>query len=127
MFQGLQAFIQFSVTFFSFDVNESDVKERSAPGEGLLDARPDQLPLHVVLLCDVPPLVPPLTFYHQTSAVLGEGLTLTEHFSLYMYTTVHHCTLVPNCTELNRTGQAGKSSPHEMILGWGCKCEPGHN
>ena len=54
MFQGLQAFIQFSVTFFSFDVNESDVKERSAPGEGLLDARPDQLPLHVVLLCDVP-------------------------------------------------------------------------
>ena len=105
MFQGLQAFIQFSVTFFSFDVNESDVKERSAPGEGLLDARPDQLPLHVVLLCDVPPLVPPLTFYHQTSAVLGEGLTLTEHFSLYMYTTVHHCTPLYTGAQLHRVEQ----------------------
>ena len=108
-------FIQLSVTFFSLDVNESDVKERSAPGEGLLDARPDQLPLHVVLLCDVPPLVPPLTFYHQTFAVLGEGLTLTEHFSLYMYTTVHHCTLVPNCTELNSEAGLARQGNHLLM------------
>ena len=32
-------FIQLSVTFFSLDVNESDVKERSAPGVGLLHTR----------------------------------------------------------------------------------------
>ena len=40
-------FIQLSVTFFSLDVNESDVKERSAPGVGLLHTRrPPDFTLH---------------------------------------------------------------------------------
>ena len=56
-------FIQLSVTFFSLDVNESDVKERSAPGVGLLHTRrPPDLTLHGSR-CQSEPR-PPLTVYH---------------------------------------------------------------
>ena len=55
-------FIQLSVTFFSLDVNESDVKERSAPGVGLLHTRGSpHFTLHPVRQSQ--PL-PTLTVYH---------------------------------------------------------------
>ena len=39
------------LTFSCFDVNKSDIKERSAPSECLLHARPDDFTLHLLWCC----------------------------------------------------------------------------